>query len=174
MTTEQLTPIKRLHRIIPLIEINDVYLLESSIELMDHPSSIKPDRTIIDQTMNFHWKLSQDYKVLDCVISRVISGFEKTGALDESDKKNSSLKKMFSFKATFSVLYTIKDYDRDPEINFFEDETLRIFTETNAVFNSYPYFREYYHSQCMRSGMEPVILPFLKPITVREINERYT
>lgn len=39
---------------------------------------------------------------------------------------------------------------------------VKSFAETNAVFNAWPYFREYVQSTTLRMGLPPLTVPLLK------------
>ncbi|PIP93471.1 MAG: hypothetical protein COV37_16465 [Bdellovibrio sp. CG11_big_fil_rev_8_21_14_0_20_39_38] len=172
---KELKPIQRLHRAISLIEINDLYALKSSFELYVPPLSITPEKTVLRHDQMSSWDIDEKRKILTCSISRKITGFEKSKFEDDvfvksSDDQSRKLSlKLFEFSAIINVIYLIKEDDIQ-----IDDVTFRIFTETNAVFNSYPYFREFFHSQSARMGMHPIVLPFLKPLNVKDINEKYS
>lgn len=171
---KELKPIQRLHRAISLIEINDLYTSKSSFELFVPPLSITPEKTILRHEQISNWEIDENRRVLTCRIGRNITGIEKSKFEDDtlktSDSQSGKLSlKLFEFSAKMHVIYLIKEDDVQ-----IDDVTFKIFTETNAVFNSYPYFREFFHSQSTRMGMHPIVLPFLKPLNVKDINEKYS
>ena len=56
------------------------------------------------------------------------------------------------FRAVFELRYRLPD-------GSFSDETLKQFAGTNAVFNAWPYWREFVQSSSLRTGLPAIVMP---------------
>jgi len=90
---------------------------------------------------------------------RVESGilvFPTYKAFIENDKGKSA--GIFSFRCEFSLYYSVKNIDG------YADNLIRHFSDNNAKFNSWSYFRELLSNVTMRMEIGALIAPLLKPI----------
>lgn len=71
---------------------------------------------------------------------------------------------IFKFKCVFSLHYKVKN------ISEYQDNIVKAFADNNAKFNSWSYFRELLSSVTMRMGVEPLILPLLKPAPPEQLS----
>lgn len=165
-----LTPMQKLHKLIPLVEINDVRLVKVSSALKASPSAISSENTVIEYDIQSKYVLHESREVLWCEVSMKVQALEKPDDGVEDDKESRKNIKM-EHEATFVLTYRLSEIKNEPVI---DEDTFKIFCETNAVFNSYPYFREIFHSQCLRMMVTPIVLPFLKPLNPKTINSRYS
>lgn len=65
----------------------------------------------------------------------------------------SDAKPVFLVHATFEILYRLKPGDEVSE------HELQSFAQINAVFNAWPYFREFVHMMMMRMDLPPLVIP---------------
>jgi hypothetical protein len=64
--------------------------------------------------------------------------------------------RLIAIECAFEVDYALQDgFVPSPE-------HVKAFREGNAVFNVWPFFREYLHSQMQRMGLPPLTAPFLR------------
>lgn len=144
------------------LDINSVFLSEANVKLGTHPANIRADNTVVDVEDQATWKLNKNEDLLICQVRRVLKGTQsETG--EEKDSKEVLL-----IIASFVVQYTILDPSKKAE-----DHTYEVFAKTNAVYNSYPYFREFIHSISTRAGVQPIVMSFLKPYTMKQILEAF-
>ena len=72
---------------------------------------------------------------------------------------NETPKPPLEIHATFCVDYTIKD------LKSFSEPDIQAFAKINAVFNTWPYWREIVQSTFWRMGLPPFVIPvFRMPI----------
>lgn len=167
MSEEQLKPIQKLHKAVSRLEIRDVFVRKSQYETFVHPRHIQPEHTKLELEEKFEWKLNENRSVLLCVIDKLIHG------VSTKDIKENNIKaddKLFFIGVTFAVVYLLDESDGEQ----ISDDVFDMFCQTNANYNSYPYLREFVNSACTRMTIEPVILPFMKPFTVKEVNEKFS
>jgi hypothetical protein len=154
------------------LQVNDVFLAKADLECHKHPLLIKPENTVLEMNENVSWRLNKRGDLLFCHVTRTLKGRKDKNELNsESDKSldsNTESEALISLIVTHFIQYTVNDPER-----VIDDHTYHVFCQTNAVYNTYPYFREYIHSTCARMGIAPIVLPFLKPITMKEIVERF-
>ncbi len=71
----------------------------------------------------------------------------------------------FSIECAFSVDYVIQDSSYEPV-----PESISAFKDGNAIFNTWPYAREFVQNMCSRMAVMPPPLPFLrivpKPVAI--------
>ena len=78
---------------------------------------------------------------------------------DDDESKPSLIEIVVSFEAAYTIL----------EAGFAPtDSQLEAFRRGNAIFNCWPYFREYVHGTFARMGFPPPPVPFLRLIPKRE------
>lgn len=80
--------------------------------------------------------------------------FRMTGYL--GDEGQGADDAVLSVECSFEVTYACAD-GFSPQ-----DEAVRAFREGNAIFNCWPYFREYLQSSLLRMGYPPFAAPFLR------------
>lgn len=152
---------EKLSAAIAKLEINSIFLAKANVEVMKHPGLIKPENTYIDLNETALWSVSPAGDMLMCNVLRVLKGLSK-------EDENSEPKEVFKFEVVLVVQYLLNDPEKTIESHTFE-----VFSKTNALYNSYPYFREYIHSNCNRMGMAPIVLSFMKPLTMKQIIEMF-
>lgn len=62
----------------------------------------------------------------------------------------------FEIEATILLAYDI------PNGESFPDESVAAFSSTNAIYNAWPYWREYVHASVRRAEYPPLIVPVLR------------
>ncbi len=167
MSEEELKPIQKLQKAVSCLEIRDVLVRKAQYETFVHPGHIQPEHTKLDLEEHFEWKLNDNRTVLLCIIDKLINGVS-TKEVSENNIQVDG--KLFFIGVTFAVVYLLDESDGER----IADEVFDMFCKTNANYNSYPYLREFVNSACTRMTIEPVILPFMKPFTVKEINENFS
>ncbi len=150
---------EKLSKAISLLQINSVYLHASNVKLGTHPTLFLPEHVAINIEESAEWKLNKTGDLLLCHVHRLLTG---------NDEQSDSDKAHLTIEVSFVVQYLLDDPERT-----IDDHTFKVFCETNALYNSYPYFREFVHSTCTRMGIHPILLPFLKPLTMKEITQRF-
>ncbi len=148
-----------LNKLISRMEINNVMLKSSKVEVLAHPLMITTNNSIIAIEEKVGWQLTDKKNILMCDVDRTL--------VVELDMENNQKLEAVTIQINFRIQYVVNGED------VIDENILKIFCETNAVYNSYPYFREYVHSTSVRIGIEPVVLPFLKPMTVKQIQEKF-
>ncbi len=88
-------------------------------------------------------------------------------ALKARDADKKQAKPAFQVAASFELDYQIPS-DLDPS-----PQELRAFAETNAVFNAWPYWREFAQSMAARMNLPPLTLPLFR-ITPQSRDRRGT
>jgi hypothetical protein len=77
-------------------------------------------------------------------------------SIPEPNLTQPNLEQLIAIECAFEVDYALQD-DFVPS-----PEHVKAFREGNAVFNVWPFFREYLHSQMQRMGLPPLTAPFLR------------
>lgn len=152
---------EKLSQAISKLEVNNVFLSKAEVSISKHPGVIKPDNTAVDFSEGTSWNISKNGDLLLCSVQRTLRGLSEEG-------EGVDPKEVLHFDVTFIVQYIVNDPERTIDKHTFE-----VFSKTNAVYNSYPYFREYIHSTCARMGIAPIILSFMKPLTMKQIVEMF-
>ncbi len=159
---------EKLSRAISKLEINNVFLTGADIKLFRHPGVIKPEHTSIDVTEETKWSLSPSGDILICHVRRTLTGTLVEAAEENGTSVEGEEKKALLFDVLYAVQYVVTDPDRT-----IDEHTFEVFCKTNAVYNSYPYYREYVQSTCARMGIPPIVMSFLKPLTMKQIVEMF-
>lgn len=128
------------------VEIQDVHLLGSHFERSDDEEAIprRPASSDIpDSTgIGIEWELSDAGDALGCVFT-FATVFEGEEAGEQPP---------YSLIARFRLLYTISG-DEPPT-----DYELSQFAHWNALFNAWPYWREYLMNTIARAELEPFVV----------------
>lgn len=139
--------------------VQSANLIEISLKSSNNNCSVPPKAVIPKNiSLNYdrtnHYILSEDEGLLVCFCGMAVV------ATDDSKEDGS----IFELSATFSLIYSINQTG-------FSKEAFSAFTEKNAFYNAYPYFREFFQNMSSRMGIEPVKLPLLKPSTKDELKK---
>lgn len=89
--------------------------------------------------------------------------FNVAGAQNEGPSK---IKTVFCINCTFELSYDLKP-EFAPTV-----EQIRAFKDGNAIFNCWPYCRQYVQETILRLGYPPLILPFLRVQTKHRENRK--
>ena len=76
--------------------------------------------------------------------------------LTGSEGKKDSAKPLLELRCSFLLDYSL------PPDSAAKPSEIRAFAKSNAVFNGWPYFREFVQSTCARLGLAPPPVPLLK------------
>jgi len=77
-------------------------------------------------------------------------------ALDATEARAKRPRRVFWLKASFELVYKVPP---TPEPS---PEALRAFSQTNAVFNAWPYWREFVQNMTARMNLPPLTLPLFR------------
>jgi len=94
-------------------------------------------------------------KQVDCAAGQLLVevSFRLAGSRKADQSKN---KTVFCVECTFEVIYQLR-----PEYTPTADQA-KAFKDGNAIFNCWPYCRQYVQEMIQRIGYPPLILPFLR------------
>lgn len=130
-------------KVVQAVEILGIELLEASFDRAgEGPLPIAPQPDVAPKFgLNVEWARSEDKSLLGCAI---------TFAADFGEEGPYAL--VARFRLTYSV---------PPEVIFNDDE-VENFVHWNAVFNAWPYWREYLSSTINRAGLPRFAVPVMK------------
>lgn len=137
--------VKKASRLIAAVQFNSIRLVEvaakSSIrsagDIENVKLSVEPHAKVPD--------LPKDgtFSVLASLELQVVANDQKTPSV--------------TMTATFELRYSVPE-----ELGEITKEELTAFAEVNAVFNAWPYWREYIQSTFVRMNLPPVVLPVFR------------
>lgn len=141
-------------------EIDNVFVKKASYECFVHPRLIDPATMSVEIKEETAFFKIDDQGVLICTIKRFLEGVSL-----EKDKQK---KVLLRIEVEHLVQYTCENLK---EIN---DIYLKVISETNAVYNSFPYYRQFVQETCNRLGIiHPLVLPLMKAYTLKYIVDKY-
>jgi hypothetical protein len=79
-----------------------------------------------------------------------------TARVDKSDEVNPADPAPIQITVTFAMTYLM------PDAGAYPDDVLDEFARINAVFNAWPYWREYVQSTTSRMNLPPMVLPVMR------------
>ncbi len=141
---------EKLESIIENLQVNNIFLKSCNVDCITGPGVIESGEINITKEISHSGALSTDRKVFICFVTMKLKGLKA----DEPQ---------FAIEACFALAYDILT----PES--VTDEKLELFAKTNAVYNAYPYFREFFQNTLVRMGLPPLQLPLLKPLTKKQL-----
>jgi hypothetical protein len=151
----------KIHELVSKLEVNNVFLKDNLLQVHAHPYLIRPEKTDVKIDEGVVWKLSADKKILFCEITRKLEANSKL-------EQDTDAKKSLVLDVTFIVQYVSSVPLDEIDLNL-----VQVFCETNGTYNSHTYYREFVHSMCNRVGMYPIVIPFMRPFTMKQIQMRY-
>jgi preprotein translocase subunit SecB len=124
-----------------------------------NPYTIDPTKVRVDTKNESSFERVDDN--LYCFIVYNLNGYR-----EKSDSEILSMEEshIFEIKACFCVIYEIKGLSK------FTDEDLDLFSSTNALYNTYPYAREFIQNIQQRMSSPVFVLPLLKPMTKKQLD----
>ncbi len=141
-------------------KIVDGALLESILLKSSHsdvalpPGIIGPEITKVDVNYSFSHAFNSEMLVLFSFVAIDLIGMlNAEGKVSNPDLKIKD-DKLFGCSCVFVAKYIVK--------NQLSEEECDTFTRTTALFNVYPYLREYVSSEFNKMGLPGVFLPLLK------------
>ena len=134
-------------RFVQKIELVDIYLKENRSICNVFPKSANPETIKLNNEFKLGHKLSEDNAIFACFVGIEIKG---TDVNDES-------KSLFLMSCIYALIYRVSGFDGRITKNLIDH-----FLRSTAIFNAYPYLREYIRSQSMKMGLEPIVLPLYK------------
>ncbi|MCL5669760.1 MAG: hypothetical protein M1423_00425 [Acidobacteria bacterium] len=117
------------------------------------PAPSTPHKGHMDVTMSHSGKAVAKEKGVVCATVRFDLQARETG--------KEKAKPSFRVDVSFELLYKIPP-DLDPS-----RAELRAFAGTNAIFNAWPYWREFVQSMTARAGLPPLTLPLFRILPQR-------
>lgn len=127
-------------------QINDVRLARAKVAA-DNPKDALKDTLVVSMDIRSKHIEESPGRLL------VEVSFRLTGSKKEEQQKN---KLVFCVECTFEVSYQLR-----PEFTP-TAEQVKAFKDGNAIFNCWPYCRQYVQEMIMRLGYPPLVLPFLR------------
>ena len=131
-----------LDQLVKEVELLDVWLKQSSCLCNTPPSHIDFSKIEFSTDYEMRFNFCSDPGVLLCFIM-----CHTVGTIES--------KECFNFHNQFILIYKVSK-------SKILEKTLKEFTRTTALFNSYPFHREQIHTQSVKMGLPPVIIPLLK------------
>ena len=146
----ELKTFEMLEDTIGALQINNIFLKSCSSDCITGPGASESGGINIVPETTHTWSLSQDKKFFVCFATMKLNGI-----------KNEQIQ--FKVEACFALAYDVLSSDKLNENN------LALFSRTNAVYNAYPYFGEFFQNALVRMGLPPLQLPLLKPLTKKQL-----
>ncbi|MCY4644414.1 MAG: hypothetical protein OXB88_07330 [Bacteriovoracales bacterium] len=141
-----------LNQLVKETELLDVWLKQSSCSCRTLPPSIDFTKVEISTNYDMEFNFQPSAGVLTCFITCYA-----VGTIEKEEH--------FSFQNQFVLLYKTEKSE-------VKENTLKDFTKTTALFNAYPFHREQIHTQSVKMGLPPLIIPLLKSYSLREEKDR--
>lgn len=132
----------------------EISLKSANVEAKVPSKAVVPKEIKLDYTKSTEFLLTEDNKILVCFVTLVTKGLSNT---EQTEKV------IFEMSGTFTLIYALEEQAE------FDSEVFKLFTEKNAFYNAYPYLRELMQSLSSRIGIQPIVLPLLKPTTKTEL-----
>lgn len=134
-------------RLISVAQIGEVRLVKASADTQIYsPSDVEGDLVLSTRHGSLLKSLPDESRIF--LIHALVEAF-----VVSPQAKSTPL---LSVHATFELRYRV------PEGFSASQKEFESFTETNAVFNAWPYFREFIQSMTTRMNLPPVVLPLFR------------
>lgn len=143
-----------LSELVQSAELLEVTLKSANVDATVPARSIVAKETKLDHDKTTEFLLSEKKDLLVCFVTVTTKGLSN----------NQEAKVLFEMSGTFTLVYSLSKTD-------FTDEVYELFADKNAFYNAYPYTRELFQSLSTRIGIQPVMLPLLKPTTKKELQK---
>lgn len=168
MTDKKTSPVENLQQVVKNVDIIDILLINQSMAINIHPNDLQNKELDINHGFRkINYNHNTENNVLSVILTLDLKATEVNEAKKEDNTKQSKQNFLFHMSYTYCVNYITK------EDVCFEEEALNIFSRTNAIYNSYPYFRNAIQESCSKLAIPPIVLPFLKPFTATQINNMF-
>jgi hypothetical protein len=144
--TQQLTELQRAAMVARYVEIQDISMTAMTAELLAPRNAImKADQCQFDQEKHAQHHFDEEKKILgiSLKLTAVLGGPEN--------------QKFVRCSGTYILIYSFNVTGGPPPEE--RDAFFSAFAGINAVFNAWPFFREYVHSTLGRMGLQPISLP---------------
>jgi preprotein translocase subunit SecB len=139
--------LKSLAKVVARTDLKSLSLLNSdawrSLDALDHPR--------VSAEIRMEGILLQEEE--DCILAKAIFSFAGT-PVDENETK--SEQQVVSIKAEYLLVYSL------PNKTDLSKEELENFCSINAMYNAWPYWREFIQTLSNKMGLPPMTLPLLK------------
>lgn len=130
------------------VELLDIKIIKSSYGQQPNAHSGKKN---IDMTREVDVQVDEDNKLIFVVID-----FELEALLDKSETP------VVKVESKFLLVYSISDCSN------LSEKAYQQFAEVNAVFNAWPYWREFVQNATLRMGLPPLTMPVFKIVQESE------
>ena len=133
--------------LIAAVQLEDVRLKESGAK-----TRVRDLTTVKNPTIS----MSHGAKVIQRFEDGFIVGAQLTARVDSGDAANPATDAPVQIMVAFALAYRLSDAPT------YSDAVLDEFAQTNAVFNAWPYWREYVQTTSARMNLPPMILPVFR------------
>lgn len=144
-------------RLVACAEIDSVRLLEGECATQLNGSSEELKQTPLDLAVEFSTEGSFAPKQL-----KVIAEFILKATRPDSESQ------MVVVRSKFEIAYRLPEHVNPSK------EEIKAFSETNALLNSWPYWREFVQSSTVRMNLPPLTLPLFRLFRAPEPSEHET
>lgn len=117
------------------------------------PHMVEGAQLTLSGESSVKWARTEDKRNLLCYIGLTVKAIK--APKDATETPAPQAEPIFDVNATCCAIY----YMNEAELS---DAAIEIFAQTTAVFNSYPYLREFVDQTSRRMGFRPVSLPLMK------------
>lgn len=135
--------------------INDIRLIASRVKCL-----------LSSEEVTFPLASTYRFRPEKHVVKGRMVKIETAFACEVTTKGKGPEKAVFRVECKFETSYELRTgYDPSPK-------EIQAFKEANAIFNTWPFFREYLHSTVLRMGYPALSAPFLKLVPKPEQSEQ--
>lgn len=101
------------------------------------------------------WARTEDKRNLLCYIGLIVRAVKVSQEKRDQQTETQRAEPIFDVNATCCVIYSLNEQELD-------EAAIEAFSQSTAVFNAYPYLREFVDQTSRRMGFRPVSLPLMK------------
>ena len=149
-------------KVVKAASIREVFMVSADCKCHIHYSLVEPEHTILNikpftADAKFNTSKETNKGVIVSTFSFTVEGVSKKDIkTDEGKVIRKKNEPLFTISASYVVIYDVND------INLKED-AVTAFGKENALFNIYPYLREFITHIGQRLNLRPIFIPLLKP-----------
>jgi hypothetical protein len=140
------------------VQIDSIALARATCQRNPEISEL-PEEVGINYQFKSNGSLTEDRTSIGALVTMRLSGFPK----QDSAKPEEGESSIFFIEASFVLGYTLKSMDG------VDDVSVDAFCKMNAVYNAWPYWREFVQSTVARMGLPNVTLPVLTVSTLLKV-----
>jgi hypothetical protein len=143
--------------LIAAVQLEDVRLKESTAKTL-----VRDLATVKSPTIS----MSHGAKVIHRFADGFIVAAQLTARVDSGDAAATTADAPIQMMVAFALVYRLADAQK------YSDAVLDEFAQTNAVFNAWPYWREYVQTTSARMNLPPMTLPVFRVSSTRDEEPR--